>query len=102
MVWLIVELVLAIAEALSLTFVLAMISAGSLAAELAAAVGVPTAGQFIVFGLADAGLLGGVLPIARRHRQQSPLLRSGTARLIGSRAMSLTPITTADGGQVRL
>ncbi|HEX3707023.1 MAG TPA: NfeD family protein [Mycobacteriales bacterium] len=100
--WLIIALGLAIAEVLSLTFVLAMISAGAIAAAIAAAAGVPTVGQLIIFGVADASLLAGVLPVARRHLHQPATLRSGTARLIGMRAMSLTPIDTADGGRVRL
>jgi len=101
-VWVIIALGLAIAEALSLTFVLAMISGGATAAAIGAAVGLPVVGQLIVFGVADACLLGGVLPIARRHRHQPASLRSGMDRLIGARAMTLTEITTADGGRVRL
>jgi membrane protein implicated in regulation of membrane protease activity len=102
LVWLIIALGLAIAEILSLTFVLGMIAVGATASAIAAGVGVPVVGQVIIFGVADAGLLGGVLPVARRHRHQPARLRSGMDRLIGTRAMSLTVITTADGGRVRL
>jgi membrane protein implicated in regulation of membrane protease activity len=100
--WVIIAVVLAIAEVLTLTFVLAMISAGATAAAIAAALGVPAVGQAIIFGVADVVLLGGVLPMARKHRHMPPSIRTGAARLVGSRAMSLTEITTADGGRVRI
>jgi membrane protein implicated in regulation of membrane protease activity len=101
-VWVIIALGLAIAEVLSLTLVLAMIAGGAIAAAIGAGVGLPVVGQVIVFGVVDACLLGTVLPVARRHRRTPIALRTGTARLIGMRGMSLTPITTADGGRVRI
>ncbi|HWC35448.1 MAG TPA: NfeD family protein [Mycobacteriales bacterium] len=100
--WVIIAVALAIAEVLTLTFVLAMIAAGASAAAIAAAIGVPVVGQVIIFGVADVVLLAGVLPMARRHRHMPASIRTGTARLIGSRAMSLTEITTANGGRVRI
>jgi membrane protein implicated in regulation of membrane protease activity len=101
-VWVIIAVALAIAEILTLTFVLAMIACGATAAAIAAVVGVPAVGQVVIFGIADGCLLAGVLPMARRHRHMPAAIRTGTARLIGSRAMSLTEITTATGGRVRI
>jgi membrane protein implicated in regulation of membrane protease activity len=100
--WVIVAVGLAIAEVLTLTFVLAMIAAGATAAAIAAAVGVPVVGQVVIFGVADVVLLGGVLPMARKHRHMPASIRTGAARLVGTRAMSLTEITTANGGRVRI
>lgn len=102
MLWVIIAVVLAIAEVMTLTFVLAMIAVGATAAAIAAAVGTPVVGQVIIFGAADLVLLTTLLPMARKHRHTPPSIRSGTARLIGSRAMSLTEITTAQGGRVRI
>jgi membrane protein implicated in regulation of membrane protease activity len=101
-VWVIVAVGLAIAEVMTLTLVLAMIACGATAAAIGAAVGLPVVGQVVVFGVADAVLLSLVLPVARRHRHTPASLRTGTARLVGVRGMSLSEINTADGGRVRI
>jgi len=100
--WLILAAALAIAEVLTLTFVLGMIAGGATLAAVAAALGAPLAGQVIVFAVGDGLLLGLVLPAARRHRHMPASIRTGTAKLIGTRAMALTDISTATGGQVRI
>jgi membrane protein implicated in regulation of membrane protease activity len=100
--WLVVAVVLAIAEVVTLTFVLGMLACGAAAAAVAGAAGAPVAVDFIVFAAVSASLLALVLPAARRHRHMPPSIRSGTARLIGSRAMTLSEVDTANGGQVRI
>jgi membrane protein implicated in regulation of membrane protease activity len=100
--WLILAAVLATSEVLTLTFVLGMMAAGAGAAALTAALGGPLVAQLIVFAGVSALLLALVLPAARRHRRMPPSMRSGTARLIGTRAMTLSDIDTATGGQVRI
>jgi membrane protein implicated in regulation of membrane protease activity len=101
-VWLIVAVALAIAEILSLTFVLGMLSGGAVAAAVIAALGAPLVAQLIGFGAVSALLLALVLPIVRRHRRTPAAIRTGTARLIGTRAMALSDINTATGGRVRI
>ena len=101
-IWLILAIVFAIAEVTTLTFVLGMLAGGAAAAAISAAVGVPLAGQLVVFALIDALGLALVLPAARRHRHSAPAIRTGTARLVGTRAMALSDINTADGGQVKI
>jgi membrane protein implicated in regulation of membrane protease activity len=101
-VWAIVAGVLAIAEVLTLTFVLGLIAFAAVATSIAAAVGVGAAGQWIIFGVASIVLLVGILPTARRHLRTPPSMRSNTERLLGSRVMTITPITTAEGGRVRV
>jgi membrane protein implicated in regulation of membrane protease activity len=101
-VWLIVAVVLAIAEVMTLTFVLGMVAGGATAAGLAGASGAPLVVQIIAFGVVSAALLGLVLPAAKRHRHTPSAIRTGTARLIGTRAMALSDINTADGGRVRI
>jgi membrane protein implicated in regulation of membrane protease activity len=101
-VWLVIAVVLAVAEVMTLTFVLGMIAGGAAAAAVVAAVGGPAFAQVLVFGGGSALLLGLVLPLARRHRHTPNAIRTGTAKLIGTRAMALSDINTADGGQVRI
>jgi membrane protein implicated in regulation of membrane protease activity len=101
-IWVIVAAALAIAEVLTLTFVLAMLAVGCGAAAIAAGAGASGAWQWIVFGIVDVLLLAGVLPVARRHLHTPSPIRTGTARLIGTRAMALTEINTTDGGRVRI
>ncbi|HEX3825286.1 MAG TPA: NfeD family protein [Mycobacteriales bacterium] len=102
LVWLIIAVVLAIAEVLTLTLVLGMIAGGAAAAGIIGALGAPIVAQVITFGVVDALLLGLVLPAARRHRHTPASIRTGTAKLIGTRAMALSDINTADGGRVRI
>jgi membrane protein implicated in regulation of membrane protease activity len=101
-IWAIVAGALAIAEVLTLTFVLGLTALAAAATTIAAASGLGGAGQWILFGVTDFVLLAGVLPTARKHRRMPPAVRSGTERLVGSRVMSMTAITTADGGRVRV
>jgi membrane protein implicated in regulation of membrane protease activity len=100
--WLVLAVVLAVAEVLTLTLVLGMIAGGAALAAIAAAIGAPVVGQVVVFAAGDALLLGLVLPAARRHRHTPASIRTGTARLVGTRAMALSDITTAEGGRVRI
>jgi membrane protein implicated in regulation of membrane protease activity len=101
-VWLILAVGLAIAEVLTLTFVLGMVAGGAAAAAIIGALGAPLVAQVVTFGVVDALLLGLVLPAARRHRHTPSAIRTGTARLIGTRAMALSDINTAEGGRVRI
>jgi membrane protein implicated in regulation of membrane protease activity len=101
-VWLIAAVVLAIAEVMTLTFVLGMLAGGAAAAAIVGAAGAPFIADVATFAVVSSGLLGLVLPAARRHRHMPQSIRTGTAKLIGTRAMALTEITTASGGQVRI
>jgi membrane protein implicated in regulation of membrane protease activity len=101
-VWLIIALVLAIAEILTLTFVLGMLAIGATGAAIVAAIGGGPVAQFAAFIVVSAALIALVVPTARRHRRTPARLRTGTAKLIGTRAMALSEINTADGGLVRI
>jgi membrane protein implicated in regulation of membrane protease activity len=101
-IWLIIALVLAVAEVMTLTFVLGMIAGGAAAAAIVGATGAPLFAEVLTFGVVDVALLALVLPVARRHRHTPSAIRTGTAKLIGTRAMALSDINTADGGQVRI
>jgi membrane protein implicated in regulation of membrane protease activity len=99
--WLIVAAVLGVAELMTTTFALGIIA---VAALVAAGVGGLHGGlpfQLLAFVVAAGAGLGFVLPIARRHVRQPPLLRTGTAALVGKSASVLEEVT-ADRGRVRI
>lgn len=101
-VWLIIAVACAIAEVLTLTLVLGMIATGAGFAALAAALGAPFIVALLIFAGVSALLLALVWPAARRHRKAPPSMKSGTEKLIGTQAVTLTDITTAVGGRVRI
>ena len=100
-VWLIVAVVLAGAEAASAGLLLIMFAGGALAASLAALAGVGTVGSAAVFALVSVGLIAFARPIAKRHVYQAPLERTGTAALVGTQAVVLEAVT-ADNGRIKL
>lgn len=100
--WLILAVLLGIAEVLTLTFVLGMLAVGAGAAAVTAGVGGPAVVQAVVFAAASAGLLVVVLPVARRHRRTPGSLRTGTASLVGRRGMVLSEIDAVSGGRVKI
>jgi membrane protein implicated in regulation of membrane protease activity len=95
--WLVVAGVLAIAEVLTLTFVLGMLAGGAAAAAIVAALSGPPVVQGLGFIVVSGGLLLTVMPMARRHRHMPPLLRTGTAALVGSRGTAITQVDKHSG-----
>lgn len=100
-VWLIVAAMLGVAELMTTTFALGIIAVGALVAAGAAALHLGLPFQLIAFVVASAAGLGFVLPIARRHVRQPPLLRTGPAALVG-RSASVLEEVTRNGGRVRI
>jgi len=101
LIWLLVAVALAVGEIFTLSFVLGPIALAALAAATLAAAGVGLAIQLIVFIAGAAGSFALVRPIARRHLRTPPALRTGTAALVGARAIVVDRVD-ADGGQVRI
>ena len=100
-VWLIVAAVLGVAELATTTFALGIIAVGALVAAAVGATGLGLPFQLLAFILASGAGLAVVLPIARRHLKQPPLLRNGPAALIGRSAQVLEEVTRY-GGRVRI
>jgi membrane protein implicated in regulation of membrane protease activity len=96
-VWLIVAVVLAAGEVLSLGLVLGMVALSAVLAALVALVGGGVALQLIAFAVGSLALLGVVRPIARAHLQTPHSLKSGTAALVGARALVLERVDAHDG-----
>jgi membrane protein implicated in regulation of membrane protease activity len=101
--WVVLAVILAAGEVVSLSFFLAPFAVGAAAAALLDAVGVGAVGQFAAFVASSLLLLGIVRPIARRHVRLPPQLRTGTAALVGETAVVLERISNDEGvGSVRL
>jgi membrane protein implicated in regulation of membrane protease activity len=100
-VWLIVAAVLGVAELVTFTFALGLIAVGACVAAAVAALSLGLPFQLLAFGVASGAGLGLVLPIARKHIKQPPLLRTGPAALVGRHAQVLEEVT-AHSGRVRI
>lgn len=100
-VWLIVAAVLGVAELMTTTFALGIIAVGALVAAGVGALQVGLPLQLLAFVVASGAGLGFVLPIARRHVKQPPLLRTGSAALVGRSANVLEEVTR-HSGRVRI
>jgi membrane protein implicated in regulation of membrane protease activity len=100
-VWTIVAVALALGEVVTLSLFLGPIA---LAAVLAAAVGALGGGlvlQLIVFIGGSVASLAILRPIAVRHLRTPARLRTGTAALVGAKALVLERVDV-HGGQVKI
>jgi membrane protein implicated in regulation of membrane protease activity len=99
--WMIAAGVLAVGEIFSLSFFLGPIAVAAAVAAVAALIGAGLALQIAVFIAASAASLLVLRPIARRHLRTPAQLRTGTAALVGERAVVLERVDR-DGGQIKL
>jgi membrane protein implicated in regulation of membrane protease activity len=99
--WLIGAAVLAAGEVATLGFFLGAVALAALPAAVVAAVGAPLSVQLIVFILCSVASLAVIRPVARRHLSTPPSIRTGTAALVGARAVVLDRVH-ADGGRVKI
>ena len=99
--WMIAAGALAVGEIFSLSFFLGPIAVAAAVAAVAALVGVGLAIQIVVFIAASAASLLVLRPVARRHLRTPGQLRTGTAALVGERAVVLERVDR-DGGQIKL
>ncbi len=100
-IWLIVAAVLGVAEVVTATLAFGLIAVAALVGAGVGAAGGNVALQFGAFAVASAAGLGIARPFAMRHVKQPPLLRTGTAALVGRSAYVLDEIT-AHSGRVRI
>jgi membrane protein implicated in regulation of membrane protease activity len=99
--WMIAAGALAVGEIVTVSFFLGPIAAAALLAAVVAVAGAGLAAQWIVFIVASVASLGILRPIAKRHIKMPARVRTGTAALVGSRAIVLERVD-ADGGQVKI
>jgi membrane protein implicated in regulation of membrane protease activity len=100
-IWVIVASALAAGEIMTLGFFLGPVAIAAALAAIVAAVGLPVEVQLAVFAVASAASLAFIRPIARRHMRTPARLRSGTAALVGTRAVVLERVD-AERGQVKI
>ena len=95
--WLAIAVALALAELLSLDFVLLMLAVGALVASVVAAIGVPAWAAVLVFILASGTLLALVRPPLVTRLHSGPTLSHGFQNLVGKPALVLSPGGQRDG-----
>ena len=100
-IWMIAAGALAVGEIVTLSFFMGPIAIAAVLAAVAALAGAGTALQLVVFIVASAASLAVLRPIARRHLHTPAKIRTGTAALVGSRAVALERID-GSGGSVKL
>jgi membrane protein implicated in regulation of membrane protease activity len=98
-IWLVLGVVLAVAEAFSLGFVLIMLAVGAFAAAASAALGAPLLLQAVIFAVVSAASVAAVRPAIRRHFTKLELTaeRMGVAALEGTEALVLERVDTDHG-----
>jgi membrane protein implicated in regulation of membrane protease activity len=99
--WLVIAAALTGGEILTLGFFLGPIALAALLATLVAVAGASVPLQIGTFVAGSIASLAIVRPIARRHMHTPPSIRTGTAALVGSRAIVLERVD-ADGGKVKI
>jgi membrane protein implicated in regulation of membrane protease activity len=100
-IWVIAAAALTAGEVMTLGFFLGPIALAAAVAAIAAAVGLATEIQVALFVVSSIAALGTVRPLARRHLRTPGQLRTGTAALIGTRALVLERVD-ANRGQVKI
>jgi membrane protein implicated in regulation of membrane protease activity len=100
-IWLIVAAVLGTVEVMTTTLAFGLVGIAALIAAGTGFLGAPAALQFGAFVAASAVGLGVARPFALRHIRQPPMLRTGTAALVGRSAYVLEEVGP-HSGRVRI
>jgi len=101
--WILLAVILAAGEVMSLSFYLAPFAVGALLASVAALAGTGAVVAMLVFLVSSGLLLGFARPIARRHLRTPAQLRTGTAALVGHSAIVTQRVDNdAQSGAVKL
>ncbi|GIJ12687.1 membrane protein [Micromonospora andamanensis] len=104
MLWIVLGVVLAVAEIFTATLFLIMFAVGAFAAAGAAALGAPVAVQAVVFAVVSALTVFAARPVIQRHKQTSSDSSDATfgiEAIEGSTALVLEAVD-ADRGMVKI
>jgi membrane protein implicated in regulation of membrane protease activity len=102
LLWAIAAALLAVGELLTPgLFFLGPVAIAAVVAAILAVIGLSTIVQFIVFILVSIASVAILRPLARSHLKVPPMLRTGTAALVGSKALVLERVD-AHGGRVKI
>jgi len=100
--WAVLAVALAVGEIFTPgLFFLGPVALAAIAAGIVALAGIGGAVQLIVFIVVALASVAVLRPIARAHIKVPPLLRTGTAALVGAKAVVVQRVDS-DGGRVRL
>src|SRR4051812_17675963 len=95
--WMIAAVALAVGEILTVDFFLGPLAIAATLAAIVALVGAGLTVQLLAFVVAAVASLMFLRPIARRHLHTPARIRTGTAALIGSRAVALEQVDHSTG-----
>lgn len=96
LLWLVLAVVLGVAEAFTLTLAFALLSGAALVAAVAAGLGAPLLIQVLAFAVTGGVGLLAIRPVARRHLALPPS-RDGSDALVGRQAVVTREITATHG-----
>ena len=100
-IWVVVAVLLAVGEVFTLGFFLGAIALAAVFAGLVALAGAALVWQLLAFIVGSVASLVLLRPVAARHLRTPPALRTGTAALVGARAVVLERVDD-QGGQVKI
>ena len=100
-VWVVLAALLAIGEVLTLGFLLGLVALAAVLAGVVAALGAGLVIQLIVFIGGSLASIALIRPVAKRHLRTPGRLRTGTAALVGAKAL-VTERVDDLGGQVKI
>ena len=101
MIWILLAVILAAGEIMTLGFLLAPFAAGAVLGAVADLAGAGAIVSVLVFLISSTLMFGLLRPVARRHLRTPAQLRTGTAALVGKTA-TVTARVDAGGGAVKL
>ncbi|MEU7863534.1 NfeD family protein [Nonomuraea sp. NPDC049141] len=96
-IWIILAVVLGVAEIFTVTAALGLLGAAALLTAATAAIGLPVPLQLLVFALSSTAGLIVIRPVAMRHLQQPQLQRFGVEALVGRQAYVVSEVTGREG-----
>jgi membrane protein implicated in regulation of membrane protease activity len=99
--WVVLAAALAVGEVVTLGFLLGLLALAAVAAGVVAAVGAGVVIQLLVFIVASIASLALIRPIAKQHLRTPARLRTGTAALVGAKALVTERVDDLNG-QVKI
>jgi membrane protein implicated in regulation of membrane protease activity len=95
--WMIAAVALAVGEILTVDFFLGPIAIAAFVAAIVAVIGAGLPIQLVAFIVTAVASLAFLRPIARRHLHVPPRIRTGTAALIGAKALVIEQVDVHNG-----
>ena len=99
--WTIAAVAMAVGEIHTVSFFLGPLAIAAGLAAVAALAGAALSLQLLVFVVASVASLGLLRPIAKRHQRTPARIRTGTAALVGAKAVALERVDV-DSGSVKI